>query len=222
MQILSPENIPYLTAFGVLLILGAVELTLMFAGVGLSDWLENLLPDADADGGGASGAGLLGWIRGGDVPLLITLVVFLSVFGILGLAVQALGHAIFSHPLPGWPAAVGVFFVAIPCTRWFGSRLARLLPRDETEAVSEDTLIGRMGVVSQGTAAHGKPSEVRVQDQFGHSHYVMAEPKDPEQSLPQGTEVILMSRSGHVYKAEKNPYPWLTKDPSDPSDTHGT
>jgi hypothetical protein len=47
-------------------------------------------------------------------------------------------------------------------------------------------------VVSQGTAARGRPAEIRVSDRYGNTHYIRAEPLRDGTEIPQGTEVIVL------------------------------
>ena len=58
------------------------------------------------------------------------------------------------------PAA---FFATLPIVRIFGAGLARLIPQDETYAVSFDTLVGRVATIVTGTARAGlsRPGESR-------------------------------------------------------------
>ncbi|WP_370541702.1 OB-fold-containig protein [Actibacterium sp. 188UL27-1] len=51
-------------------------------------------------------------------------------------------------------------------------------------------------MVTVGTARQGKPAQVRFRDGHGNSHYTIAEPLDPKDELPQGTEVLLLKIKG--------------------------
>lgn len=62
----------------------------------------------------------------------------------------------------------------------------------ETEALSERSLGRRRGVVTQGTAAKGRPAEVRVMDRYGNAHYLRAEPFAKGEEITQGTEVLVI------------------------------
>jgi hypothetical protein len=76
--------------------------------------------------------------------------------------------------------------------RGFSRLFARLLPRNYSESVSETELGRRRGVITVGTAARGKPAEVRVTDRHGNIQYLRAEPAQDGTTLPQGTEVLVM------------------------------
>ncbi|HLL30890.1 MAG TPA: OB-fold-containig protein, partial [Allosphingosinicella sp.] len=151
---------------------------------------------ADMDGGGD----LLGWLGVGKVPLLMLLVVFLAIFGLAGLAIQQ-----FAGPLPLWLAAPAATAAALPLTGLGARGLARIMPQDETTAVSLDSLLGRRATITIGTARRGSPAQARVRDVHGHAHYVMIEPYDDAHSIGEGETVILERREGNIFIALGRP-----------------
>ena len=210
--ITAPENQIFGIALALMLLLGVLEVLSMLLG-GASEWLDNLLPDSLADSAhaeveldAADGVMVrfLSWLYVGRVPVLMLLVVFLAVYGLAGYAFQTAFAAVFGAYLNGTSAAVAVWFLSLPLVRATAGGLYKILPKDETSAVSQDTLIGRVGVIVLGEARSGSPAQVRVKDGFGQTHYVMAEP-DGGQTLQQGDAVLLVSLHGHVFKAIANP-----------------
>jgi hypothetical protein len=178
-----------------MLLIGAVEAAGLGGGIG--DGV-----DADLDNAGPS---LLSWLNLGRLPLLMLIVVFLFSFGIVGLIGQQLFAAIVGQPAP-WLIAVPVALsAALPVTRVFGKGVSRILPKDETEAVSRDSLIGRVAVIVTGQARPGSAAQARVRDQHGQSHYVMVEPDDADDAFDQGTGVLLVRHVGATYFAIYNP-----------------
>ena len=210
--ITAPENQIFGIALALMLLLGVLEVLSMLLG-GASEWLDNLLPDSLADSAHAE-VGLdaadgvvvrfLSWLYVGKVPVLMLLVVFLAVYGLVGYVFQTAFAAVFGAYLNGTLAAVAVWFLALPLVRATAGGLYKILPKDETTAVSQDTLIGRVGVIVIGQARTGSPAQVRVKDGFGQTHYVMAEP-DGEGVLKQGEAVLLVSLEGNTFKAILNP-----------------
>jgi membrane protein implicated in regulation of membrane protease activity len=184
--IAAPANLPFSVALLVMLLIGAVE------ALGLGASAVHLDMHADMDGGGD----LLGWLGIGRVPLLMLLVVFLALFGLAGLAIQQ-----FAGPLPLWIAVPGAVAAALPLTGLGARGLARIMPGDETTAVSLDDLVGRRGTITIGTARRGSPAQARVPDIHGQVHYVMVEPYDDDQSLGQGETVRLDRRDGNIFIA---------------------
>ncbi len=184
--IAAPANLPFSVALLVMLMIGVVE------ALGLGASAVHLDAHADIDGGGD----LLGWLGVGRVPLLMLLVVFLALFGLIGLAVQQ-----FAGPLPLWIAAPAAVVAALPLTGLGARGLARIMPGDETTAVSLDSLVGRRGTITIGTARRGSPAQARVADIHGQIHHVMVEPYDDDQSIREGETVRLDRRDGHIFIA---------------------
>ena len=182
--IAAPANLPFSVALLVMLMIGAVE------AFGLGASAVHLDVHADVDGD------LLGWLGVGRVPLLMLLVVFLALFGLIGLAIQQ-----FAGPLPLWIAAPAAAAAALPLTGLGARGLARIMPGDETTAVSLDSLVGRRGTITIGTARRGSPAQARVSDIHGQPHYVMVEPYDDDHAIGEGETVRLDRREGNIFIA---------------------
>lgn len=203
--LISGENVPFVASWVLMLLIGMVELLglggSMAAGEGLdaADGID--AADGDLDVGGAS---LLAWLNVGRLPLLMLIVVFLFVFGLVGLVGQRLIAAMAGGPAP-WTLAVPIAFAAaLPGTRLLAGAVARVMPRDETSAVSRDSLIGRVAVIVTGDARDASAAQARVRDGHGQNHYVMVEPDVQGDMLKQGASVILVRRQGAKYYAIRN------------------
>ena len=186
--LLAAENVPFAVALLLMLMIGAVE------AVGLGSGAVHLDAHADADSGGA-----LGWLGVGEVPLLMLLVVFLALFGILGLILQQLVQAVAGAPLSPWLASAGAFAATLPLLGMCARGLARIIPGDETTAVALESLVGKRATVTVGSASRGCPAQARVRDAYGQSHYVMIEPNDDGQSVGAGETVLLVRREGEIF-----------------------
>lgn len=183
--IAAPANWPFSVALLVMLMIGAVE------AVGLGASAAHIDLHTDVHGGD-----LLGWLGVGRVPLLILLVVFLALFGLIGLAIQQL-----LGPLPLWIATPAAVVAALPMTGLSARGIARIMPGDETTAVSLDSLVGRRGVITIGTARRHSPAQARVKDIHGQVHYVMVEPYDDDHAIGEGETVRLDRRDGNIFIA---------------------
>ena len=150
--------------------------------------LDGDLPDGAPDGAGSVAA----WLGFGKMPALIWLASILLAFGLSGLVIQSVADSLFGAPLPAWLPALPAAAAAIWFARQFGALFARLLPKMETEALSERHLGRRAGVVTQGTASRGRPAEVRVTDRSGNAHSLRAEPLRDDVTIPQGTKVMVL------------------------------
>jgi hypothetical protein len=185
--LLAPENLPFAVALLLMLGIGAIEA----AGLGASS--AHLEVQADADGHA------LGWLGFGQVPLLVVLVVLLALFGLIGLALQQLAAALFGEPVSPWLAAPVAFLAALPLLGMSARALARIMPGDETTAVSLDSLVGKRAEILVGTARRGAPAKARVRDAYGQTHYVMVEPNDDGGAVRQGETVLLVRREGGIF-----------------------
>ena len=157
--------------------------------------------DADLDGDApAGGGGPAAWLGLGEAPALIWLAAALMAFGLAGLGIQGVAGSL-GAPLPGWLAAIPAGLAALAFARGFARLLARAIPRTETSAPTARQLARRRGVVTQGTAARGRPAEVRVTDAHGNAHYLRAEPLDDADAIAEGADVLVLSdRRGGGYR----------------------
>jgi hypothetical protein len=214
----ADENLAFSVALALVTLLALLEGVGTLLGAGLSGLVDALLPDSlttglEVDGpdtgsmGGISG--LLGWLYVGKVPFLVVLILLLTSFGIGGLLLQTLMARFTGALLPGWIASAVALLAALPATRAGGRLVARLIPRDETQAVSEDSFVGRVAVLTLGAARPGYPAQARLRDAHGQSHYVMVEP-DGDLELPAGSQVLIVKKKGHLFLAIRNPNPLLT------------
>ncbi len=215
--ITADANLPFVVAFGLVLALALLEGVGLLLGAGLSGLLDHLLPDSlapelDLDAPDMATPGpisaLLGWLYVGRVPMLVILILGLAYFGIAGLMLQSAAEALLTGPLPAWLASLPALLIALPLIRWSARGLARMIPSDETEAVSADSFVGRIAVITLGTARPGSSAEARVKDRYGQSHYIRVEP-DGDGALSQGSEVLLIRQRGNVFLAIDNPSPAL-------------
>ena len=211
--ITAGPNLPFSVALMIMVFIALLEGVGTLFGVGLSNLLETLLPDMDVDfdadlpEGDSSFAmsRVLGWLQFGRVPALILLVVFLTAFGLVGLTVQKLAVDTIGSLMPGTLAALLAFMASLPLMRMLGGALARILPKDETSAVSEKTFIGRVATITLGTAKKDSPAEAKLEDQYGQSHYLMLEPDLDDEEFNQGEQVLLVSQAGGHFKGIRNP-----------------
>ena len=220
--IFAAPNLPFAVALALMLLIALLEGVTTTLGIGLSGLLDSMMPDIDVDVDAdmdaadfhASGplTRMLSWLRIGQVPALVLLVIFLTAFGLMGLGVQSVANRLTGHLLPALSASGAAFVLALPLVRMFGGILARVMPKDETEAVSEKSFIGLVAVVTTGKAKMGNPAQGKLTDRYGQAHYVMIEPDEAGEEFLQGTEVLLVSRHGATFKAIRNTSAALHKD----------
>ncbi|MEO1121911.1 MAG: OB-fold-containig protein, partial [Pseudomonadota bacterium] len=160
-----------------------------------------------------------GWLEGvfsllglGKVPFLIWLMLLMFVFAAIGVSGQALAVALLGVPLDTAAAALFAAAAALPINGALTRPLALLLPQDETSAVSLDTLVRRDAQIQIGTAKRGSPARSKVIDVFGHPHFVMVEPQNPDTVMSEGDTVLLVRREGQTFYAVHYESPKLQLD----------
>lgn len=221
---LASENLPFSVALVLLFGIALLEGITTLIGFGFSQFLENLLPDADipdmdidvdADIGMETSSiltRLLGWIKIKGVPMIVVLVVFLTVFSLSGFIVQAIIKSIAGFYLPWFIAMLPAFFITIPIVKVSSLLMSKFVIKDETSAVKTETFVGKIAVITLGNAAKGVPAEAKLTDNYGQVHYVRVEPDEDDEVIEQSTEVVLVKKQGHIFKAIKMPDSKLTTD----------
>ncbi|WP_431225592.1 YqiJ family protein [Serratia sp. L9] len=207
MDILSSGNAPFLVALLLLLTIGVLEMLAVLLGASLSGHIDAAIDThPDITLGENIFAHSLSWLHIGRLPFLVILVLFLGGFSLSGLVLQWLAGG----GLPVWLATIGAFMIGVFCVRWCGRGIARYLPRDESNAVSTDSFVGRMATMTGATAKAGSPAEARLADQHGRSHYILIEPDEAGVSFTRGEKVLVTARiSGSRFSGSTNPWPDL-------------
>jgi hypothetical protein len=202
MDLFAAEMAPFTVALGLTLALALIELLGVLIGLSASEAIDSTLPDFDTpDMELAPLSQFFNWLSFGKLPALIVLILATTSFGLGGFVVQELARALLGAPLVPVVASAPAGIFAIFSMHYVGQALARIMPKDQTEAVSTAEFIGRVATVFRGTASSGKPAEAKLTDIHGKTHYVLVEPDDEQQLLGEGSEVVLVRREGHVFRA---------------------
>ncbi|MEM1275115.1 MAG: OB-fold-containig protein [Pseudomonadota bacterium] len=200
----SPPMLPFSIAMSLVLALLIIELGMSLIG-------GSVLGDGDLDGdfeveldaeivdvadgpapASAGSAGILSWLGLGKAPFGIWLAGVLTAFGVAGYVLQTSANAIFGAYLPVAIAVVLTIPVGIAIGSRFAQAIGRAIPKVETTAISTRSYGGRRGVITVGTAARGRPAQVRFRDNHGNLHHAMVEPLHDHQEFGQGAEVAIL------------------------------
>ncbi|PXA98741.1 hypothetical protein DMC47_07155 [Nostoc sp. 3335mG] len=202
MDLLAPETLPFAVALALTLAIALIELAGVLIGLSPSEAIDSTLPDADApDIELGPLSQFLNWLSFGRLPALVVLIVATTSFGLSGFVLQEAMRRLLGFLLDPAVASVPAVIIAIYLTHHLGHALSRIMPREETDAVSSAEFIGRVATVFRGTANSGMPAEAKLTDIHGKTHYVLVEPEDTALSLPEGSEVVLIGREGPVFRA---------------------
>ncbi|MCP4118415.1 MAG: YqiJ family protein [Desulfobacteraceae bacterium] len=216
---LRGENLPFMVSLTIMIMIACLEGVTTMIGMGLSSMVESFMPDFDIDADmdvdvdldhpDISTTGILtktfGWLRIGQVPFLIILIAFLTIFGLAGLLIQSVCLKVTGHLLPGLIASGITLPVTLPLVRAVTGVIGKIMPKDETEAVAEKSFIGRVAVITLGRAAKNHPAQAKLKDKFGTTHYIMVEPDLEAEEFNQGDQVLIVSQTSSGYKAIQNP-----------------
>ncbi|WP_432769187.1 MAG: YqiJ family protein [Sphingopyxis sp.] len=193
-QFLAPENIVFSSALLLMLMIGAVQ------AIGLAGDIDaDVHGDTDGDVGFADA--LLAWAGIGRVPFLTWLVLFLALFGALGLGLQQVMTALTGGPGTNLLMVPLTAVAVLPVTGGAARLVAHIIPGLETTAIDRDELIGLYAEISIGTASVGNPARARVTDPHGQPHQIMVEPDSADQIFQAGESVLLVKRDGDIFKA---------------------
>lgn len=206
-DILSSGNAPFLIALLLLLVIGVLETLAVFLGASLIGHIDAAFSaHPDITLGENVFAHGLSWLHIGRLPLLVILVLFLGGFSLTGLVLQWLAGG----ELPAWLAVIAAFIASIFSVRWCGRGVARYLPRDESSAVSIDSFVGRLAIMTGATATAGSPAQAKLTDEHGRTHYILIEPDEADVCFARGDKVLVTARiSGSRFCGSANPWPGL-------------
>jgi Protein of unknown function (DUF1449) len=202
----APQNLPFGIGFALIVGIALLEGVGMLISMSPSNFLDDLLPDIDADSGLDR---VLGWLHLGKVPALVLLLLFLCGYTVFGYSLQVVANGLLGGYLPAWLAGLLAVPAGMATVRGLGSLIAHIIPRDETSAVSEQSLVGRVGVIVGGGARRGLAAQARVKDSHGRSHYLMVEPDIDDEVFNEGTQVLIVRKAGAFYRCIANPHPTL-------------
>ena len=204
---LAAETWPFAVASLLILSIAVIEGIALLIGTTATGWLDSLHHSPEAPEAPDS---WLGWLQVGKVPLLILVILFLALFALAGFALNLVAVGAFGALIPPLIAAPVAAAAALPLMRACAGGIAHVIPRDQSYAVSLDTLVGRVAVIVSGTARLGYPAQGKVTSEHGQVHYVMVEPDVAEVTFAQNDAVLLVKRlSATRFQAIRNPRPDL-------------
>lgn len=201
---LAPETLPFGVGFGLIVGIALLEGLGMLFAASPSNMIDEWLPVPDGDGAIDH---VLGWLHVGRVPALVILLLFLLGYVIFGYGLQMVANGLLGAYLPAWIAGLVAVPSGMATVRGLGALVAHIVPKDETTAVSEQSLVGRVGTVTGGIARRGLAAQARVRDAYGRTHYVMVEPDLDDEIFETGAQVLIVRKSGPFYRCIANPHP---------------
>ena len=204
--LLADFNTGFAIALGLIIALAVLEGAGMIIGLSLMNLLDQISPieldvEVDTEFSDAGLTPLLGWLCLNRLPLLIWLVLFLTCFAISGYSVNFVFLNTTNVLLPEFIVYSIAFITAVFLTRYIGIPLGRLLPKNESSAVSNNSFNGLIAKITIGTAKKDSPAEAALLDRFSQKHYVLVSPDDAKETFNQGDEVVLVEKQENIWLA---------------------
>ena len=194
---LQSGNLPFSISLATLLGIGLLELGSFFVGFSLSHLLDHsgIHHEVDTDVDHLSlFAKFIGWLRYKNTPLIVLIISFLAEFSLIGLSLQFILKQVINVTLPWYIAVIPTFLVTLPLLRLTSMLLGKIIMKDETTAVDTVSFRGLYAVIVIGTAERGSPTQAKVVDCFGQSHYIMVEPFQENMKIEQNQKVLLLNK----------------------------
>lgn len=189
-------NLPFLIALAVVLAIAILEVISMLIGFGhitgsdidfTADLNGNGIPDyLEVDHGG-----MFGWLNPGHVPSVILLILFAGLFAVFGFSGQWIYKGIVGDFAPAMVVAPIAVMLTLPILRQATYTIGRIVPQDETNAVTLDSLIGNIGVVNAGPVSKDNWGMARFTDKHGVDHNLLVG-GEGEEIIANGDAVVLL------------------------------
>ena len=129
----------------------------------------------------------------GKVPVSVLMICLMVIFGATGLVANGLFETVvpwdWAPALYVWPSLALALFASFGLTGKVARGLNRIMPTKETYAVTEEELVGQVGVSVYGIR-DGHCGPINVKDTGGTLHQEMGRSIDGP--VPKGTEVLLV------------------------------
>jgi len=200
--LLAPDVRPFAVAAAIVIVVAGIELLTTMAGFSLGQIFGKEV-DLHVESESPI-AGLFLWVNAGRVPLLIFILLALGIFSVEGFFLQAIAHSL-GMSVPASIAALAAAVATIPSVRLVSRGISRVIPRDETYAVSDADFVGLVATVTIGPLDQGLPGKVRLKDVFGNWHSVAARASPDSKALPVGASVLLVDRDTKSFIAISAP-----------------
>ncbi len=205
---IEPANLLFSISLCLMLFLGVTETLLLLLGSSSQGLLEQFLPDQlghqqtqfQTVENSSAFISLLEWLYLGKIPLLIWLIIFLTVYALVGYICQSLFYQFIHHYLSIWLAAPVSFILCMPLVRFNAAIISKILPQDQSSAIRSEELIGRTATIILGDATQNSPAQAKVKDQHGLTHYILVEP-EIDTIYKQGQQVVLSQKTAIGFKA---------------------
>jgi len=197
--LLTEFNTGFAISLGIVLAIALMEGIGMLIGLSLINLVDQISPfdvevnfDTDVSSGGLTA--LIGWLYLDRMPLLVWLILLLSNFAISGYSLNYLSINLIGSVFSTDLTYISAIILAIFLTRLSGGVVARVIPQNESAAISSMYFNGEIARITIGTARKNSPAEAVLTDKFKQKHYVMVAPDEPQTEFTQGQQIVLVEK----------------------------
>lgn len=199
---LSDLNIIYSVSLAIVFGLALLEGVALLIGASVMSILDDLIDiDVDTEVSTNGLTSLLGWLCLNKLPMLVWLILILTSFSISGLVYNYTVANTLNLTVLFWFSKPIAVFGALMLTHYFGNAIAKIIPKNESSAVTTDSFAGKVATITLGKASKGNAAEAVLKDEYNQKHYVMVEPEDEMSCFNQGTAVVLMEKTANCWIA---------------------
>lgn len=159
---------------------GEVDMTLDLDGNGIPDYLEH------------SDFQLGDFLNPGHVPTTMFVVIFCGALSVLGFSGQWFLLGSYGFLAPALLAVPIALVPTLALTRWATVGISKVMPQDETNAISLESLSGEVGILTAGPVTG--PNDfgmARFTDKHGIDHRIMVGGVD-DSVIENGSNVVLV------------------------------
>jgi len=210
---LLDNNTYFATLLVVVLCISLLEGIMSIIGFGLSNLIDTIFPNIDLDIDSIDNSStnsfteLFGWVNKGKTPVVMFIIIALLTISLTGLFIQHTMLLITGSQLPSIIIIPLGTFLGFILTRYVSDFIGKIMPKEETEAVSRDSFIGNIGIVVSNSIHKNLPGEIKVQDIYEKTHYFNAF-TNGENILSKNEKVLLVGLNDSRTKFE------IIKDPN--------
>jgi len=226
-----PQNTVFFYSITIFLVIALLEVVSMVAGLSISEFLDDILPDfgidadvdldvgvdvdadididadidvdAEVSTGVAPHLFILDWLNLGRVPFMVLVILNLLSYGLSGYMIQKIMLAITDAPMGKLSISLLALVPTLLVTHYLGRGVAKVFPKEETTAVKIETLINGIGEITIGTASHNNPAEAKVKDKYNKTHYIRVVPMDKEKKITQGEKIVVIELNNGIFYVDK-------------------
>lgn len=202
------ENVVFTSCLAIFFLLTFLEIIFFMLGFGVSSLFDSIIPEFELPAPGSPNIGkwevLLGWLTLGQIPPYFFLLLFLATFGTIGSLLQYAFFSVLDSPMVFWLAVPIAFVLSVPFIRVGVKLIKKALPKEDTSALMENEIIGKIVNIPLGQATYDTSAEAKFVDKHGQTHYIMIVSADKNKCYNSQDDLIVVKKEeNHLYRVKR-------------------